>query len=316
MKVNYNIQKEERKAMVGIVGKVLEMKPAYCGAPSFSYKVGAFEITKDGSLCFDDATDKATVARVRTALREAGFTSEDGENEASCGDTGANEPIPTEAAENELAAVETAEIELSRTEAAENELAAVETAEIELSRTETTEDEPTAAKTEADEQLQPETSAETAPTEEAMAEADEDSLSISLPRTLFTETALQNLDALLLSKGRLIRHAFNIREATYTLEGDRITFAWLHGTITDETAKAYAEFISKLCLMARTQKRVTAKEKIVDNEKYAFRCFLLRLGMIGSTYKESRKILLQNLIGSSAFKSGHRKEAEDHAVSE
>ena len=296
MKVNYNIQKEERKAMVGIVGKELETKPAYCGAPSFSYKVGAFEITKDGSLCFDDATDKATVARVRTALREAGFTSEDGENEASCGDTGANEPIPTEAAENELAAVETAEIELSRTE--------------------TTEDEPTAAKTEADEQLQPETSAETAPTEEAMAEADEDSLSISLPRTLFTETALQNLDALLLSKGRLIRHAFNIREATYTLEGDRITFAWLHGTITDETAKAYAEFISKLCLMARTQKRVTAKEKIVDNEKYAFRCFLLRLGMIGNAYKESRKILLQNLTGSSAFKSGHRKGDEDHAVSE
>ena len=296
MKVNYNIQKEERKAMVGIVGKELETKPAYCGAPSFSYKVGAFEITKDGSLCFDDATDKATVARVRTALREAGFTSEDGENEASCGDTGANEPIPTEAAENELAAVETAEIELSRTE--------------------TTEDEPTAAKTEADEQLQPETSAETAPTEEAMAEADEDSLSISLPRTLFTETALQNLDALLLSKGRLIRHAFDIREATYTLTDDRITFAWLHGTITDETAKAYAEFISKLCLMARTQKRVTAKEKIVDNEKYAFRCFLLRLGMIGNAYKESRKILLQNLTGSSAFKSGHRKGDERHAFSE
>ena len=296
MKVNYNIQKEERKAMVGIVGKELETKPAYCGAPSFSYKVGAFEITKDGSLCFDDATDKATVARVRTALREAGFTSEDGENEASCGDTGANEPIPTEAAENELAAVETAEIELSRTE--------------------TTEDEPTAAKTEADEQLQPETSAETAPTEEAMAEADEDSLSISLPRTLFTETALQNLDALLLSKGRLIRHAFDIREATYTLTDDRITFTWLHGTITDETAKAYAEFISKLCQMARTQKRVTAKEKIVDNEKYAFRCFLLRLGMIGNVYKESRKILLQNLTGSSVFKSGHRKGDERHAFSE
>ena len=158
--------------------------------------------------------------------------------------------------------------------------------------------------------------AEVALTEEAVAESDEDSLSISLPRTLFTETALQNLDALLLSKGRLIRHAFDIREATYTLEGDRITFAWLHGAITDETAKAYAEFISKLCLMARTQKRVTAKEKIVDNEKYAFRCFLLRLGMIGSAYKESRKILLQNLTGSSAFKSGHRKEAEHHAVSE
>ena len=251
MKVNYNIQKEERKAMVAAVGKALDTKPAYCGAPSFSYKIGAFEITKDGSLCFDDATNEATVARVRTALREAGFTSEDGENEASCADTGEDKLIQTEAAENELAAVETAEIELSQTKTAA--------------------DEPTAVETEADEQIQMETSEEPAPTEDVMAEADEDSLSISLPRSLFTETALQNLDALLLSKGRLIRHAFDIREATYTLEGDRITFAWLHGTITDETAKAYAEFISKFCLMARTQKRVTAKEKIVDNEKYAFR---------------------------------------------
>ena len=257
MKVNYNIQKEERKAMVAAVSKVLNTKPAYCGAPSFSYKVGAFEITKDGSLCFDDVTDEATVARVRTALREEGFMSEDGEDEASCAATGADEPIQTEAAVEEVV-----------------------------------------------------------PTEEATAEADEDGLSISLPRSLFTETALKNLDALLLSKGRLIRHAFDIKEATYTLTDDRITFAWLRGTITDETAKAYAEFISKFCLMARTQKRVTAKEKIVDNEKYAFRCFLLRLGMIGNAYKVSRKILMQNLTGSSAFKSGHWKGAEDHAVSE
>ena len=257
MKVNYNIQKEERKAMVGIVGKVLNTKPVYCGAPSFSYKVGAFEITKAGILCFDDAADEATVTRVRTALREAGFTAEDGENEASCADTGADEPIQTEAAVEEVV-----------------------------------------------------------PTEEATAEADEDSLSISLPRSLFTETALKNLDALLLSKGRLIRHAFDIQEATYTLTDERITFTWLHGTITDETAKAYAAFISKLCEMARTQKRVTAKEKIVDNEKYAFRCFLLRLGMIGNAYKVSRKILLQNLTGSSAVKSGHRKGEERHAFSE
>lgn len=277
MKVNYNIQKEERKAMVGIVGKVLETKPTYCGAPSFSYKVGAFEITKDGILCFDDAADEATVTRVRTALREAGFTSEDGENEAFCGDTGANEPSRPEAAVEEPSEVDPAEDKLTPTE----------------------------------------TPAEVTAMEEAVVAAtDEDNLSISLPRSLFTETSLQNLDTLLLSKGRLIRHAFDIREVTYTLTDDRITFAWLHGTITDETAKAYATFISKLCEMARTQKRVTAKEKIVDNEKYAFRCFLLRLGMIGNAYKQSRKILLQNLTGSSAFKSGHRKGDERHAFSE
>ena len=300
MKVNYNIQKEERKAMVGIVGKVLEMKPAYCGAPSFSYKVGTFEITKDGSLCFDDATDEATVARVRTALRETGFMSKGWENEASCGVTGRNEPILTETANTptEVAAPD----ELIQTEVTVNEEMPAET----------TVEEPTEVDTAESESV----STEAAPTKKAVAESDEDSFSISLPRTLFTETALQNLDALLLSKGRLIRHAFDIREASYTLTNDRITFAWLHGTITDETAKAYAEFISKLCEMARTQKRVTAKEKIVDNEKYAFRCFLLRLGMIGNAYKVSRKILMQNLTGSSAFKNGHRKGDERHAFSE
>ena len=287
MKVNYNIQKEERKAMVAVVSKVLDTKSAYCGAPTFSYKVGAFEITKDGSLCFDDALDEATVARVRTALHEAGFTSEDGENEPSCADTGAKEPSTTESAMSETPCADTGADAPSRTEAAD--------------------DEPTPTETVVE---------EPAPMEAVMEEPDEDSLSISLPRSLFTDTALQNLDTLLRSKGRLIRHAFDIREATYTLTDDRITFAWLHGTITDETAKAYAEFISKLCLMARTQKRVTAKEKIVDNEKYAFRCFLLRLGMIGNAYKESRKILLQNLTGSSAFKSGHRKGDERHAFSE
>jgi len=56
--------------------------------------------------------------------------------------------------------------------------------------------------------------------------------------------------------------------------------------------------------MAKTQKRVTAKDKTVDNDKYAFRCFLLRLGFIGAEYKADRKILLKNLTGSSAFKGG------------
>jgi len=71
-------------------------------------------------------------------------------------------------------------------------------------------------------------------------------------------------------------------------------------------------FICKLCEMARNQKRVVAKEKPADNDKYAFRCFLLRLGFIGAEYKAERKILLRNLTGSSAFKSGQPagKEAE------
>ena len=56
--------------------------------------------------------------------------------------------------------------------------------------------------------------------------------------------------------------------------------------------------------MSVTQKRVNAAETEVDNEKYAFRCFLLRLGFIGNEYKAERKILLKNLSGNSSWKNG------------
>ena len=234
MKIHYNITKEQRKKMVEIVGRTLGVQPIYCGAPTFSYKVGAFEITRDGSICFGDEADEAEVERVRTALREAGFVAAEDESE-----------MPT-----------------------------------------------------------------------AEVDSEEDSLAISLPRRFFTETALKNLDALLASKGKLIQKAFNIEKATYTLTEETIKFAWFHGKIAEDTVRAYTDFISKLCEMAQRQKRAVAKEKPTENEKYAFRCFLLRLGMIGDTYKMSRKILLQNLTGSSAFKCGHRRETASHEVSE
>jgi hypothetical protein len=132
-----------------------------------------------------------------------------------------------------------------------------------------------------------------------------------MPKDSFTDVALENLDHLLEGKGSLIKKAFGIEEATYTFDEDKVTFNWLHGEITPEKAKAAQDFISKLCEMARTQKRVTAKAKAVDNEKYAFRCFLLRLGLIGAEYKATRKILMANLSGNASFKSGHKKEAAE-----
>ncbi len=151
---------------------------------------------------------------------------------------------------------------------------------------------------------------ETAEEQENTAESD--TLSISLPKETFTDAALENLDHLLESKGSLIRKAFGIEEATYTLADEKITFSWLHGEITPEKAKATQDFISKLCEMARTQKRVTAKAKAVDNEKYVFRCFLLRLGLIGNEYKTTRKILMANLFGNASFKSGKKKEVAEN----
>lgn len=76
MKIHYSITKEQRKKLVEVIGTALGTTASYCGAPSFSYKVGAFEIRRDGCLCFADDADEAEVERVRTALREAGFAEE------------------------------------------------------------------------------------------------------------------------------------------------------------------------------------------------------------------------------------------------
>lgn len=250
MTVNYNATGARRKELVKKVSEALggwEVK--YLGAPTFSYRVGDFEIDRHGALIFDDRTDSKLVERVLEALAQAGFECEE--------------------AQEDIAAMTNADGETEKTEPMDS----------------TTADEPI-------------------------------SLSFSLPRESFTATALDNLDGLLESKGNLIKKAFGIEEASYTFTEDRITFHWLHGEVTPEASKACQDFIGKLCEMARNQKRVTAKPKSYENEKYAFRCFLLRLGLIGNEYKTSRKILLQNLSGNSSWRDGHRKEAAHDEVSE
>ena len=140
-----------------------------------------------------------------------------------------------------------------------------------------------------------------APTEEVDAP---DSLTILMPKDGFTDEAIANLKHLVESKATLIKKALGAEDLPITVEDDKISFPWFSGFPAPEEISAYAKFIGRLCGMAKTQNRVTAKDKTVDNDKYAFRCFLLRLGFIGAEYKADRKILLKNLTGSSAFKGG------------
>ena len=117
-----------------------------------------------------------------------------------------------------------------------------------------------------------------------------------------------NLTRLLEAKGGLIRKALGVDDVRIEMKEDRVGFPWFTELSSPDEIKAYTHFIAALCEMSRNATRVTAKENEVDNEKYAFRCFLLRLGFIGEEYKTERKILLKNLSGSSAFKSGAKKE--------
>lgn len=116
-----------------------------------------------------------------------------------------------------------------------------------------------------------------------------------------------NLTKLLDAKGCLIKKALGISELPIEVLEEKAAFPWFSEMPDADAVQAYTHFISALCQMSKNAKRVTVMEKAVDNEKYAFRCFLLRLGFIGAEYKTERKILLKNLTGSSAFKNGGKK---------
>ena len=126
---------------------------------------------------------------------------------------------------------------------------------------------------------------------------------------------VSNLTKLIEAKGGLIKKALGLEKLPIEVTEDKVNFPWWDTMPEDfEEITTYTNFLAALCRMSREQKRIMAKEKTVDNEKYAFRCFLLRLGFIGAEYKKDRKILLKNLTGSSAFKA--TKEAADDEISE
>lgn len=149
-------------------------------------------------------------------------------------------------------------------------------------------------------------------TDDKKAQGEPAGLTIEIPAD---KVNTENLQKLLDAKGWLFRKALGIESLAFEVTGDKVSFPWFSHTDTDLTT-AYTQFISALCRMSVEQKRITAREKAVANEKYAFRCFLLRLGFIGEEFKKSRKLLLANLDGSSAFKAVKQQNQEQETDNE
>ena len=137
--------------------------------------------------------------------------------------------------------------------------------------------------------------------EEEMEEAEVNRLCISFPKSMYDERTLENLKNLVEGKGTLMEKAFKAESLEIVVDDEKVSFPWFE-LIDSDHFNAYTQFITAITKMAREQKRILGKERTVENEKYAFRCFLLRLGFIGDEYKLTRKILLENLEGSAAFK--------------
>ena len=133
-------------------------------------------------------------------------------------------------------------------------------------------------------------------------EQTEDRLIITVPKNTFTEQALANLQKIVGNKEALFSKAFVKENLTLNIDDDNVSFDWFQFTANPDEVSAYTEFVSRLCDLARKVKRVIPTATENDNDKYAFRCFLLRLGFIGDEYKKARKVLLKNLTGNSAFR--------------
>ena len=271
MELKYNVTGGERKSLVGAISTALNAPTKYLGAPTFAYEVGGYHIDKTGTLTGPDSLD------LEDALHQAGFDAD--------GDTRHyDEPDSYENGLGGMGAIPT--FEDLRMDGRE---------ELGLGRTRR-------------EDFQGENGMQASDVPEPYEDI---GLVIEMPRSSFTDTALDNLKRLVESKGSLIKKALGTETLELDITDDIVRFPWFGDGTDPDAVKAYTHFVTALCEMARTQKRVTAKEKETDNDKYAFRCFLLRLGFIGSEYKDERKILLSKLTGSSAFKQPKSEVADD-----
>ena len=272
MKINYNVTGSDRKKLVSIITRETGIKAAYQGMPSMAYAIGDITVEKDGTMVWDERTDNATIQRITEALAAAGFEGIREEPEA-----------------------------------------------------------PASAETEAP--AEPDTATE--PVE----------LTVGIPTSKHTGASLRNLINLLYTRASLLNKAlgtgFRVDEALtealqddacilttdsllraigdfeaehgkaidgLTITPEEITFGSLPETTDTEKLHTFTILCGMMSKQAIDQKRIQAKGVNEDNEKYALRIWLTRLGMNGPEFKTTRRVLMENLTGHSAFRTDVEKQ--------
>ena len=139
---------------------------------------------------------------------------------------------------------------------------------------------------------------------------EENGLTVEIPLELVDESTIDRLRKIVENKGELFKAVFKTDNLEIVVEANKVCFPWFTLENDDDT-DAYCTFISMLCEFAKNQKRINNKLETSDNPKYTMRCYLLRLGMIGVEYKSTRKVLLRNLSGSSAFRKVANNEVSE-----
>ena len=292
MRIHYNVTGEQRKELVKVISETTGAKAVYKRMPTCAYEIDYFTVTKEGVLEFSDRSDSKEVEAVLEALAVAGF---EGVGETVEGTKNAQET-------------------------------------------------PAVADTEAPETEEP---------TEGDEEHDPVELTVGLPLARHTGQTLRNLVNLLYTRASLLNKAlgttFRVDERLVkalqndacvltlerlfetleayknqhgkaanglVIEPDKLTFSTLPETDDPDVLRTFTTLCAMMNKQAIAQQRIQAKAVSADNEKYAMRIWLLRLGMNGPEYKDERRILMKNLSGHCAFRTEEDKERWQQKQSE
>lgn len=126
-------------------------------------------------------------------------------------------------------------------------------------------------------------------------------LSVSVPADTLSEAEQQRLVEFVDARQQVLRAGLRLDDVVVEHEGGKLVFAWFPYTGSPEDVAAYQVFIEQLLALVRSLKRVVYVDSRVSNDRYAWRCFLLRLGMIGPEFRAARAVLMRGVPGSSAY---------------
>ena len=173
---------------------------------------------------------------------------------------------------------------------------------------------------------------------------DRDELNISLPTQGHTAKSLTNLVAIFFTKAEIINKAIGMPRA-FEVDGDfakslvenepqeisdflnrweeaggtevtrglsfteeEISFTGFPFTTDSDMVNAFLELTAAIGKLAKESKYIKLNPDPIENEKYSFRVWLVRIGFGGNEHKTSRKLLLKNLSGHTAFRTEEQKE--------
>lgn len=330
--LKFELNVAERKTLAKRMEELTGIHPYYTKAPLYSYDIGSYTIDRNGNLLVEpeNADAELLTTLLNEGLIRGGESIESMDDQPEDTELTADmdeEPV-TEDTEAETEVLDEQEPEDADT--AEEKEPAEDESEEAAELDNTAEDEPGAEEPESEEQSE----AEDQPGEVPL------DLELAFPVSQHNGVTLRNLVNLLYSRGKLIGKAtgghFHVEEGLVEkLKDDSCTFAIMnfinavsdyeteHGAALEglkittekvtftgfptapdhEHLTAFAQLAVLMNQQAISQKRIQAKDVNDENEKYALRTWLLRLGMNGPDFKETRKILMENLSGHAAFRT-------------